>query len=222
MYSLVRQDGHFEMVDATHAGGVGESLDLGPLRRSAAPVWRSLSPAEKQPWNRFVRTGSVEPGLVRSSILASWERCRKKEVDPTAGKGADYLPLGKLEAKHGRLADVSSPLMETLYHCVRGTGFVVVLMNPEGYILRILGDPKTLLHADPLGFGPGANWSEDQVGTNAIGTALALRRPIEVTGTEHYCESHHPWTCSAAPILDPNGNLLGCLDKPTGRTLTVA
>ena len=75
------------------------------------------------------------------------------------------------------------------------------------------GPKKIQQHAARLGFEVGANWSERSVGTNAIGTALVLSRPVQIYSAEHFVKTHHAWTCAAAPILDPaNGNLLGVVD----------
>ena len=49
-------------------------------------------------------------------------------------------------------------------------------------------------------------------GTNAIGTALVERAPVVVNGPEHYLTANHFLTCSAAPILDPHGEMAGVLD----------
>jgi transcriptional regulator with PAS, ATPase and Fis domain len=87
-----------------------------------------------------------------------------------------------------------------------------VLVDKEGIILASLGDLESLRQAEKLNFGPGANWSEHSVGTNAIGTALAIGHPTQVTGCEHYCENHHLWTCAATPIRNPEGDVIGCLD----------
>ena len=59
---------------------------------------------------------------------------------------------------------------------------------------------------------PGANWSEAAKGTNAVGTALVDEIPTLVHADEHYMHANHFLTCSAAPILDPRGNILGVLD----------
>jgi transcriptional regulator of acetoin/glycerol metabolism len=66
--------------------------------------------------------------------------------------------------------------------------------------------------AERVALRPGANWHEQVRGTNAIGTALADRAPTVVRGAEHYLERNAFLTCSAAPILDPAGQLLGALD----------
>jgi DNA-binding NtrC family response regulator len=59
----------------------------------------------------------------------------------------------------------------------------------------------------------GANWAELNCGTNAIGTALSTREPVQVHACEHFCIGIKPWTCSATVVHDPvNGEVLGALD----------
>ena len=41
---------------------------------------------------------------------------------------------------------------------------------------------------------------------------LTLDRPVQVFATEHYCINSHKWTCSGAPIHDPDGDLIGVID----------
>jgi transcriptional regulator of acetoin/glycerol metabolism len=63
-----------------------------------------------------------------------------------------------------------------------------------------------------VALAPGANWSEQAKGTNAVGTALIEEQPVLVHADEHFLHANHFLTCSAAPILDPRGNILGVLD----------
>jgi transcriptional regulator with PAS, ATPase and Fis domain len=58
----------------------------------------------------------------------------------------------------------------------------------------------------------GADWSESRKGTNAIGTAIVERAPVRVHAWEHFCAENQFLTCSAAPIADPDGNLVGVID----------
>jgi transcriptional regulator of acetoin/glycerol metabolism len=59
---------------------------------------------------------------------------------------------------------------------------------------------------------PGVLWHETSTGTNAIGTALAERRAVAVRGAEHYFDPHRVLSCYAAPIFDPQGQVMGGLD----------
>ncbi|MCI2417206.1 GAF domain-containing protein [Saccharopolyspora sp. K220] len=89
----------------------------------------------------------------------------------------------------------------------------MVVADGDGRVLWREGDCGVRAWADRLGFVPGSNWREDAVGTNAIGTALVVGRPVQVYSAEHFLVSHHPWTCSAAPVRDPrSGVVLGAVD----------
>ena len=57
--------------------------------------------------------------------------------------------------------------------------------------------------ADALGFAEGARWSEQSVGTNAIGTALIEDSAVQLFSAEHYAPTHHNWSCTGSPVHDP-------------------
>ena len=214
MYRLVREEDQFRVVRREASGNLPSTGDAAALvlREPVPDFWNPCPPPEKELWNSFIRTGKAEPARVRRAIFESWQRCRNAQVEFNGSKCSKLLSGGELEARKGLLYEVSEPIMETLYHCVRGSGSLIVLVDSAGYILASLGDLTTLRQAEKLSFGPGAKWTEDSVGTNAIGTALALGIPMQVTGAEHYSETHHVWTCSATPIRDPEGNIIGILD----------
>jgi sigma-54 dependent transcriptional regulator, acetoin dehydrogenase operon transcriptional activator AcoR len=87
-----------------------------------------------------------------------------------------------------------------------------VLCDATGTIIHSLGDDDFLARASKVALEPGVNWSEPAKGTNAIGTALVSELPTLVHADEHFMHANHFLTCSAAPILDPRGNILGVLD----------
>jgi sigma-54 dependent transcriptional regulator, acetoin dehydrogenase operon transcriptional activator AcoR len=104
------------------------------------------------------------------------------------------------------------PVMETLYEQIINTHNMVVLTDINGLILHALGDDDFLEKADRVALKPGVAWSEASKGTNAIGTAIAEKRPVHIHAGEHYLVANHFLTCSAAPIADHQGNVLGVLD----------
>lgn len=168
----------------------------------------------KKIWEKFITTGDLDDSL-DPDIASSWLRSKNAAVDPYDGVCNNILPQEKVAAlirRHRHMIDIARPFMTNLYRFVKGSGFIVMLTDNEGYILETFGDSQTLFQASDLNFIPGALWTEEEVGANAIGTALVLRKPIQTSAAEHYCQKHHSWTCSAAPILDENGILLGILD----------
>lgn len=169
----------------------------------------------REGWEKFILHGLLDESAVEGFIAQSWKRCRDFGVNPRSGVSHDLLDPEELTRRLKRrqtLVAASLPFMKTLYEFVRGSGFIAVLTDEDGYILEMFGDSEVLERAGQLNFMKGANWTERVVGTNAIGTALVERRPLQIFASEHYCEGHHPWTCSAAPVHDPRGNLIGILD----------
>ena len=111
-----------------------------------------------------------------------------------------------------RLHDHAAPVMELLYEQIVNSDSMVVLTDATGTVLHSIGDDDFLGRASKVALAPGANWSEQAKGTNAVGTALIEEKPVLVHADEHYLHANHFLTCSAAPILDPRGNILGVLD----------
>lgn len=61
-------------------------------------------------------------------------------------------------------------------------------------------------------FSLGVCWHERYIGTNGITLALLEDSPVQVYGAEHYCAAQHDGTCSAAPIHDRDGKIIGVLN----------
>lgn len=163
-------------------------------------------------WENFICTGQIH-SKVRREIADSWIRCRKYGVDPHNGKGSVKHPnIEELINKNSELISVSRPVIESIYSMVNGSGFALFLVDKDGYIIDIIGDKDIMERVEGLNFLKGELWSENVVGTNAIGTALYLNKPVQTIGAEHYGINQHSWTCSAAPIYDEDDNLIGCIN----------
>ncbi len=167
----------------------------------------------KDLWTKFIETGEIEDGLDKI-IAESWRRCTRLGVDPKAGFGKtiDSEKLEVVLKRNEELLRVAKPIMQNLNELVLGSNFILVLTDKEGVIIETIGEEPVRKEADNLNFCIGALWSEKEVGTNAIGTSIIVDKPIHTTGSQHYCEYHHSWTCSAAPIHDNKGNIIGVLD----------
>jgi len=166
-------------------------------------------------WQEFITDGKLGKYSVNPEIAESWQRCYKAGVDPHDGTCYRFLresELADLLDKRKDLIDIARPFMIRLYEFVKESGFIVILTDERGYIMEIFGDEDTLDQAQGIRFIKGADWTEESVGTNAIGTTVVLNRPIQTSGAEHYCQKHHAWTCSASPIFNKNGQMIGILD----------
>ncbi len=164
---------------------------------------------------QFFDSGAEPRGLVSKTILASWRRCLQQGLIAHARPHVELIErhaLNQLQEHHETLRRLCRPELEILYASARQTGSIVVLTAPDGFILDALGSADFLDQAARVSLRPGAPWSEASTGTNAIGTALVERRAVEVRGGEHYYAPHCVLSCSASPIFDPQGQVVGVLD----------
>ena len=110
------------------------------------------------------------------------------------------------------LIEVAGPFLDLLYDFLKESGFMLLLTSKDGCILRITGDEATLKAARDLNMVVGAFLDEKNVGTNAMGTAISEDMPIQVSATEHFITAYQKWTCSAAPVHDENGYIIGTIN----------
>lgn len=124
--------------------------------------------------------------------------------------------LDEIRASHP-LAAAMPVIRKLLVEDATDSGLLVAVSDAAGQLLWVEGSPWLRSRAEGMHFVPGADWSEASAGTNAPGTALALGRPVQIFGPEHLARHVAAWSCSAAPIHDPDtGALLGVLDVTGG------
>lgn len=178
-------------------------LPQSALRRRSADRLRPLASALALPEQHL------------GAIRQSHERCTALGLSRTLQP--DHAPLGRADLglvreRHQRLHAHAAPVMEMLFGQIEGSQSMVVLCDSAGTIIHSIGDDDFLSRAAKVALQPGVNWSEPTKGTNAVGTALIEELPTLVHANEHYLHANHFLTCSAAPIFDPRGNVLGVLD----------
>jgi len=148
-------------------------------------------------------------------INRSHDRCAALGLSRIERPDLGLLGRADLEiarSRNLRLHQHAAPVMELLYDQIVNTHSMVVLTDATGTIVHAVGDDDFLARASKIALQPGAVWSEANKGTNAVGTALITEVPTLVHADEHFFHANHFLTCSAAPILDPRGNILGVLD----------
>ena len=151
----------------------------------------------------------------RPVIEASWERMRRSGVDPDHDFRAGLINRDEVERRRvtSPLRHVMPVLREGLLSVADVAQHIMVVADAEGRVLWREGCSSVLRKADGHGFEIGADWREDVVGTNGVGTPLVARRPVQVFSAEHFVRTHLSWTCTGAPITDPrDGALIGVVD----------
>lgn len=157
----------------------------------------------------------ARPEGIREPISLSWRRCASAGVDPEQGS-APLESTADEAAERWRThpLSIAEPILRELLADVRSDDDQVVLAcGADGSLLWIDGEPAVLDAGHEIHLEPGALWSETAAGTNAMGTALEVDHPIQVFSAEHFTVPVHGWTCSAAPVHDPEtGRCLGVID----------
>jgi len=152
---------------------------------------------------------------MKEYIEESYKRSKTKGIllnNLFSTKILEDCELQNILNKNKELILVATPFINRLYNFVRGSGFFVALCDSEGCILNVIGDEKILAEASKLKMIKGAYMDEDHIGTNAMSLVISEQRPIQISGSEHLISAYHKWTCSAAPINDINGNVIGSID----------
>ncbi|WP_371668467.1 GAF domain-containing protein [Streptomyces sp. NBC_00289] len=179
---------------AVDAAGAARVLsEVRSARLSGRPAPLAPRPVIEQSWGRMLRSGVDPDHDFRAGLLSREEVQRRREA--TA------------------LRHVLPVLREGLLSVADVAHHIMVVADEDARVLWREGDRPVLRKADGIGFEPGADWREDVVGTNGVGTPAVVRRPVQVFAAEHFVRTHTTWTCAGAPITDPrDGRLIGVVD----------
>ncbi|MBB6367520.1 transcriptional regulator of acetoin/glycerol metabolism [Xanthomonas sacchari] len=183
----------------------------------AAALAPSAAEAESALLARMRRFRQIDP--LPPALARSWRRCLDDYgLDPDTHPSPMVHDNGQLRERQQRLEAllrIAKVEMENLYEQIAGGSYAVVFADTEATVLHSVQDPALLRAFRETGLFCGASWAERYQGTNGIGTCAVECSALSVHRGEHYLERHLPLSCSGAPILDPQGQLLGVLDAST-------
>ena len=166
-------------------------------------------------WQDFT-DGKIDknPGI-RSEVFDAWVRSKEWGVDPFLEKAPIVLSGSSLTEELKRkeeLLSVATPVMEDIYSVIRGTSSGVWLANENAVVIKTIADSDVNDMCENDNLVVGADWSEKEVGSNAIGTALFLKHAVQLIYADHYRKKAHKGFCAATPIICPGGEIMGILN----------
>lgn len=156
---------------------------------------------------------------VRPLVRASWQRAWHGRVGAEGRPPLAFTPEALEEYRTGHPLAGAMELIRTLLlpGAPEDSGVIVAVGDHAGRLLWVEGDLQQRMLSGEMGFVEGANWSETAVGTSAPGTALALGEAVQIHQAEHYNRLVQPWSCTAAPVFDPESRrILGVIDVTGG------
>ena len=141
----------------------------------------------------------------RRVVEESWGRAIARSLNPETVLPPLAIEQSDLEeVRQGHaLAGLMPLIRRLLLTDIEGSGLVVAVGDERGRLLWVEGDSTARSRAEDLHFMPGADWSENTVGTAAPGTALVIDRGIQIHDDEHFGTLVHGWSCTAVPLHDP-------------------
>ncbi|MFG1384055.1 sigma-54-dependent Fis family transcriptional regulator [Xanthobacter versatilis] len=165
-------------------------------------------------WEAFHQDG-IASSVVRPAVLASWQRSRQHAITASRSEAplVSEAELHRRRQQNTRLIAAARPAMDEARHLLSDARSMLILTDTEGTILETEGDARAVDTGQEVKLQRGGLWCEAQIGTNAIGTALACGRPVQIHAAEHFCASVQRWTCAAAPVRHPgHGAVIGAVD----------
>jgi transcriptional regulator of acetoin/glycerol metabolism len=158
-------------------------------------------------------------------IDAAWRRCTEMyRLDPGGRPVPEHI--GGTALKHRREAlalfeRVGWGEMRRLFEQLNqqivqpnsvAARFALMLVDAEATILEVLTNPASASDAQEAHMRPGFLWDERHVGANGPGTCVHDCRARLVHRDDHFFCCNREMSCSAAPIWNAEGELLGALD----------
>ncbi len=161
------------------------------------------------------RRGQAAQDLLPRPIAESWERCLAAGLDPQRPpplSAATARAVQRAREQAAVLRRLALVEMESLYHQIAGTNFMIALAAPDGMLLDTICDSSFSDTARAASIQPGMLWNEAQCGTNALGTVAQTGQAVTVHGGEHFFGRYGGLTCTAVPVFGADGALAGVLD----------
>ncbi|MGG7144789.1 sigma-54-dependent Fis family transcriptional regulator [Clostridium nigeriense] len=125
--------------------------------------------------------------------------------------------LKKVLEINKELIEISKPYIDNVFEAVEDKDFIITLTDNNGCILYIKGAEEIKDELEKLNLIVGAYMDEKNIGTNAMAVAISEDRCIQITAKEHYISIFQSLTCSAAPIHNSKGEIIGTLNL-TGKS----
>ncbi|MFG0538877.1 sigma-54-dependent Fis family transcriptional regulator [Pseudomonas sp. YQ_5] len=167
--------------------------------------------------SRVVKNADRLPQVpVPPLILDSWRRSMDVyRLDPGSQQGPRILSQSLLNECRERaelFLRIASDAVARLHERVRGADYCVLLTDAQGRTIDYRVESAIRNDCRKAGLYLGTCWSEGEEGTCGVAAVLTSKAPVTVHKRDHFRAAFIGLTCTAAPVFDPLGELLGVVD----------
>lgn len=171
--------------------------------------------------SNILRARGAPEARLPDVIEQSWKRCLADyKLLPDALPKASVLTHSELRMQMEEREEfmrVAEPEIERLFRQLVDSEYIVSLASSQGAMVLFRCDYQYLSDLAASGVIPGSIWTEDQQGTNGVGTGLRVGKPVIIAGSEHYGSAIQRLTCLTAPVLGRHGEIESIVNVTTTR-----
>jgi len=167
-------------------------------------------------WEKFIKGKPINTDIVPKLIYDSWQRSMEYGVDPYLNNrelAPEEIRQQLLDSKS--LVNKFGNIILGLQRMAKKNGSVVQLFDEEARNIQVLAFSNYYLRQE-LGmkniYLAPHDASEANVGTTSISIAMHENKSVQVFGPEHFNKNLHGTYCSAAPIHNSKGEIIGALN----------
>lgn len=198
-------------------GSVGLQQHLAQILKTGMAISETTSlrlDKIKEEWNNFIKGKPVNKSIVPRTIYDSWQRSLEYGVDPYS-RNERFLSKEEIKKqildKDGLVKKFGDIIIE-VQRLAREKGLSVQLFDSEANNIQMIAH-SNFLHRELGVRNPiPANVSENVFGTNAGCLAMRENKSVQVLGPEHFNFYFHNFYCSAAPIHNSKGEIIGAIN----------
>lgn len=166
-------------------------------------------------WRNFIEGRSIDYKFVEKEIFESWKRSKKAGVDPlnfSPSMALNNDAFHKQSYSHDNLIKSFGSVISVIKEIASRHQLKMQLFDKGGQSVQILLTNRPEETPVTLNSITVRDISENIVGTNAVSLCLHTGKPIQLVGPEHFNYHLHNNICSAAPIHDNDGRVIGALN----------
>lgn len=165
-----------------------------------------------QAWEWMCQSGVWPEALdwVRLEVADAWHRCLEQYHLPLGYDAAEAQPcrVHRDDAVFPGALPLVPDLASELFEYLAETQASLVIADSSGRLVNLLD--RGLAHSPPGRqlLRLGADWREEVLGNNGIGSALTLQKGVAFDGREHFSRRLHGLVTAGYPLPKPDGEAL--------------